>query len=305
MHRELRHFITVAEQGNVTSAAERLGLTQSALTKSLQRLEAGLGLKLLERGVRGVSLTPAGAAILKRAKSVDAELRYLDLEAAEFRADATRHLRIGASPSWASSVLPNVVAAIRAKQPGTRVDTSIDLEAGIVDALREGTIDFAICGSVAGVSEAGIEYRPLQPIDTLVACRKSHPLFSSWSGDTAELLAADWLDYRRALDRPRGNNAPFSQLVTGAISNTQAWSLVPGILMQTDFLAAMPEQLEGYLGQFGVGYLNKTHKISTINAGVWFRTSVAETSLGKWLLSRLLAETTRAIPEHGARTLIV
>jgi DNA-binding transcriptional LysR family regulator len=304
MERELKHFIAAVDRGSITLAADSLGLTQSALTKSLQRLEARLGIKLLERGIRGVKLTQAGEAMLVRAKSVDAEFRYLALEAAEFRAQAVRHLRIGASPSWASSILPGVVSAICRQFPGTRIDTKIDLEAGILSALREGSIDFAICGRVQGSSEQGIDYKPLQPIDTLVACRKDHPLVGTWSGDPAALLACDWLDYRAALDRPRGTGTPLSHSVTGTISNTQAWSLVPGILSQTDFLASMPEQLESYLAQFGIIYLTKDLKVSSINTGVWCRTSVAETRLGRWVFKRILEATRQSLPPPKTRAQI-
>src|SRR3982074_3055485 len=64
--RPLRYFVAVAEEGQVTRAAERLHLAQPALSQALSKLEAGLRVKLLERHARGVSLTPAGKAFLQK-----------------------------------------------------------------------------------------------------------------------------------------------------------------------------------------------------------------------------------------------
>lgn len=304
MDRELRHFILVAEKGSVSTAASALGLSQSALTKSLQRLEARLGVSLLERGVRGSTLTAEGEAILARARSVEAEYRYLEIEASEFRAEALRHIRIGASPAWGSSVLPRVVAGIRALYPGIRIDTAIDLEQGILDALRQGAVDFALCGAVPGPAQKGIAFHPLQPIDTLVVCRNDHPLVATWTGDVSALFRCDWLDYRAALDRRRGRSEALSKSITGIISQTQSWSLVPILLAETDLLAVLPEHLEEYLRKFGLRYLDKGLKISTINTGVWCRTSIAETRVGKVVLARLKSETARSIPARMDRRMI-
>ncbi|WP_321380164.1 LysR family transcriptional regulator [Rhizobium sp.] len=81
MYRELQQFIVLVEQASVTKAATVLGITQSALSKSLQRLEDHLGLQLAERGPRGLVLTEEGRGIYDHARRVDAETRSLELDA--------------------------------------------------------------------------------------------------------------------------------------------------------------------------------------------------------------------------------
>src|SRR5271165_6440278 len=66
----LRYFVTVAEEGQVTRAAERLHIAQPALSQAIAQLECDLGLQLLERQPRGVTLTPAGEVFLEKARTV-------------------------------------------------------------------------------------------------------------------------------------------------------------------------------------------------------------------------------------------
>src|ERR1035438_1089319 len=64
---QLRYFVTVAEEGQITRAAQKLNIAQPALSQAIANLESQVGFALLERHARGVSLTPAGAAFLKSA----------------------------------------------------------------------------------------------------------------------------------------------------------------------------------------------------------------------------------------------
>lgn len=66
--RELRYFVAVAEELNLSRAAERLGMAQSPLSKAIAQLEARIGITLLERTTRRVSLTPAGVVLLEQAR---------------------------------------------------------------------------------------------------------------------------------------------------------------------------------------------------------------------------------------------
>jgi DNA-binding transcriptional LysR family regulator len=71
--RDLRYFVAVAEELHFTRAAQRLYLSQPALSKQVRMLEQQLGAELFERGRRGVALTPAGTALLPHARRVLAE----------------------------------------------------------------------------------------------------------------------------------------------------------------------------------------------------------------------------------------
>jgi DNA-binding transcriptional LysR family regulator len=83
---QLRSFVVVAEEGNVTRAARRLGLSQPPLTRQLQALEGELGARLFARTPKGVRLLPQGEALLVHARDI---LRRVDEAAAAVRGGAT------------------------------------------------------------------------------------------------------------------------------------------------------------------------------------------------------------------------
>src|SRR5690242_13298798 len=95
--RLIRYFVTVAEEGNVTRAARRLHIAQPSLSAALRQLETQLGVPLLRRDGRQLTLTPAGELLRRRGRVLldDAE----DLVAAVRGAAVGRRLRLGVSPT--------------------------------------------------------------------------------------------------------------------------------------------------------------------------------------------------------------
>ena len=85
----LRHFLAVATDGSISAACARLAVTQPALTKSIQRLEAQLGVKLFERLPRGMALTPFGKTLLPHARRIEAECHFAEVEMQAFRGGRT------------------------------------------------------------------------------------------------------------------------------------------------------------------------------------------------------------------------
>src|ERR1700728_396174 len=116
--RQLAHFVAVAEEGTISAAAERLFMSQSALSASITELERALSADLLvRRRAQGVSLTPMGKLVLDRARDLladGAELAYL------VRGDGTAlvgPLVIGCFVTLAPTVLPKLLAEFEALHP--------------------------------------------------------------------------------------------------------------------------------------------------------------------------------------------
>ncbi len=136
----VRTFALVAELKSFTRAAQAAGVTQSAVSLQLKRLEARLGQHLIERTPRSVELTAEGAAFLERAR---------DLVAAHDRAlsgqqAAERRLTIGISDHAAGPELPAMLARVAAVDPALNIDIRIDLSSEILDAYERGKLDAAI-----------------------------------------------------------------------------------------------------------------------------------------------------------------
>jgi DNA-binding transcriptional LysR family regulator len=118
--RELRLFLAVARSGSVVKAANEIGLTQPALSKSIAELERTFGVRLFDRTNRGVTPTPHGEVLLRRATGVFEELRQA-VDEFETLTDASRgELRLGGTPTMCAGLLPRAITSVLNERPKFR-----------------------------------------------------------------------------------------------------------------------------------------------------------------------------------------
>jgi DNA-binding transcriptional LysR family regulator len=139
--RLLRYFAAVAEEGNLTRAAERLFVSQPALTKQVKQLEDRLGVRLFSRSRAGMALTEPGRALASR---VPALLGEWDRALRETRRAATQVLRVGFLASAANEATPSIIAAFDVRRPGWRVDMRQAAWSNPTAGLASGDVDAAL-----------------------------------------------------------------------------------------------------------------------------------------------------------------
>ncbi|GAB2496220.1 LysR family transcriptional regulator [Nocardiopsis aegyptia] len=141
--RLLRTFTALARTENFTAAAEELHVAQSTVTVHIRDLEKELGTRLFDRLPRGARLTSHGHRLLARAEEVlDAEARLR--AAADDGAPLSGRIVVGAGETLCSSLLPGVVADLRAAEPGIDVQIHAAGTAEAVEGLRSGRVDVAL-----------------------------------------------------------------------------------------------------------------------------------------------------------------
>lgn len=187
---QLRALVAIADCGSIRSAAESLHLTQPAITKAIRDLEAELGLMLLVRGARGVTLTAEGRVLLARARMIGRELERAEEELRALKGQRDGHLRIGVRPLAGLSVVPRAYQAFRAAWPDINLSIVEYGAEQMYEGLQDGSLDMAI-----GVTMEG---RPLQRgstelarIPTSFAIRRGSPHVAATS--LAQLQALEWL----------------------------------------------------------------------------------------------------------------
>jgi DNA-binding transcriptional LysR family regulator len=142
--RLLRYFAAVAAEGNLTRAAERLFVSQPALTKQIKQLESQLGMPLFTRSRAGMTLTPAGQALAKSTPAVLAEWDQALRETKAAVSRAARVLRVGFMSSAANEATQQIIAAFARRQPGWRVDLQQAAWSDPTAGLAGGDVDAAL-----------------------------------------------------------------------------------------------------------------------------------------------------------------
>src|SRR5690242_3831550 len=115
--RDIEYFAVIAEHGHLGRAAEALGLSQPALSKSLRRLEHAVEARLVRRTPKGVELTAEGSALLLRARELRLSLKDSAREIAELGQGRVGHVRIGVGEATGEQLLPNAISALLKDAP--------------------------------------------------------------------------------------------------------------------------------------------------------------------------------------------
>ncbi|WP_067842627.1 LysR family transcriptional regulator [Nocardia lijiangensis] len=142
--RLLRYFAAVAEEGNLTRAAERLYVSQPALTKQIKQLETLLGATLFTRSRAGMALTEAGRVLAQRAAALLDDWNRAVSETNAAAARETRVLRVGFLASAANEATPEIIAEFGERRPGWRVDMRQSSWSDPTAGLASGSVDVAL-----------------------------------------------------------------------------------------------------------------------------------------------------------------
>ncbi|MEX5634041.1 LysR family transcriptional regulator [Parafrankia sp. FMc2] len=161
--RDLRYFVAVAEELHFTRAAERVLVSQPALSKQIRLLERQLGVTLFERDRRAVRLTEAGAVLLPHARRVLAAWDDTDSALARHRAALASSLVVGMSTSPGRGLLPALRSRFRSRQPAAEFE------------LRQVQWDDSTAGLADGSCDLAFVWLPLpsaRDYETLVIARE-------------------------------------------------------------------------------------------------------------------------------------
>lgn len=178
----LESFVQAVQARSLSKAAERLHLSQPALSKQMARLEEHLGVKLLHRTPAGIEATEAGEKLLLKAHRILAELRELEAELQVHR--ECEQYTVGALPSLALHYLPPKVLRLRQKQ--MQLDIRVyPTSSALLKALQQGALDCALLESK--YAQPPIWAAPLLTEPYLVVLPQGHPL----SGTASPLMLGD------------------------------------------------------------------------------------------------------------------
>lgn len=242
----LRHvgvLLAIGKHGTISAAAVAMGVTQSAITKALQRAEDDFGERLFTRNAKGAVPTEAGLAAIARAKLIRAHSMET-LNAIDALRGFPGTVHIGAGSSFLDAMLPTAMAKVVTRFPAARLRLRIDNVATLWEGLRSGEIDLLFVSELPGVAlMSDIEWSPLVHSEMDVVARAGHPLAQQDSTSVQELQRCGWVlggpddpqrSYLESLFKANGAVLPLPTI------ETLSRSVAIQIVQQSDLLAILP-----------------------------------------------------------------
>ncbi|MEQ6250296.1 LysR family transcriptional regulator [Sulfitobacter sp. HNIBRBA3233] len=241
-HRELRAFLAIARSGTINAAAQAVGMTQPALSRSLKRLEATLQARLFDRHPGGMALTEFGRLVLQHAELMEFETARLTEEIRMLNGTATGFVRVGIVPSAISSLLRQALCDVFEVAPDVQVQIVEGAGNQMLDAVANGRVDFAVIGQVQSDIQDGVVTTPIGSEEVCVAARPDHPVFSHPALSFADLAAYRWILPRKGnaiwigfnnMFRSQGLEPPTPHVATNSVHTLKT------IVSQDDYLTMM------------------------------------------------------------------
>lgn len=174
--RNLRHAVALAAERNFARAAEKLHITQPALSRSIQALEQEFGVQLFNRERSGVTLTVIGSALIGRAEDLLRRARGLEQEVSRLRALEAGELKFGLAPLPAALFLAPLLAELHRGHP--RLQLNVDLSGGprLLQQLLAEHIEFFVCDEKQMPPADGLVREYLRDAAFSLFARRGHPL---------------------------------------------------------------------------------------------------------------------------------
>jgi DNA-binding transcriptional LysR family regulator len=199
--KKMRSFVVLAEELHFGRAASRLSIVQPALTQHIRQLEADLGVGLLDRSSRRVTLTAAGEVFLVEARKALSQVNHAAQSARDTAKGLAGNLNIGFVDNAVWSVLPNTLREFRARFPAVELNLRQLARAAQLTALLQGELDIAILPGP--VSRSGVVTQLLSraPID--IALPAQHRLCELKEIPVAKLANESFISFPSAVDARR------------------------------------------------------------------------------------------------------
>jgi molybdate transport repressor ModE-like protein len=193
MIEKLRLFLVILEEGSLRRAAERLHISQSAITRQIQLLEHDLGGRILERTSVGVRPTAGGHALAEKANGLVADYDSTMAEVRRMVRGESDRLRIGYVASAVQEYLGPALGALRRAYPKIKVKMLDQTPGEMIIALRRGEIDLALTNHGADLLSRDFYAHKLASVPSLVALPIDHPLASQKQISISELKTESFL----------------------------------------------------------------------------------------------------------------
>lgn len=240
---QLRNLVAIADASSIRGAARAQGLAQPAITRGLRDLEKELGVPLLERHGKGVSLTVYGQSFVVRARSILHDVERGRQEIEQLKGGDLGKVSAGLSSAAFLSLVPEVYPSFRKSFPDVHLNLTEGLFPALEPQLKNGSLDFYVGPRPLGELDNSYTLQLLFRNKRVVVCRQGHPLAHARS--LGELIGAEWI--MTGLSQPVEIEFDKQFSVHGlptpkSVTQTLTTLPVVSLLTSSDALAFLPQQ---------------------------------------------------------------
>ena len=244
---QLRALVAIHETGSLQDASAVLHLTQSALSRAIKELEIELGITLLVRSNKGMTLTEYGQRMLGHSRQALESVRRARQEIEDMKGLVVSEITIGVTPVTALlQPLKQVLLEFQHAYPQATLKVLEMRPTQLLQHVRDGLLDFALTSQLPA-STVGLDWQPLCRIAGVVVVRKDHPLRNVKS--LRLLQQAQWL----SVDPLTDSQSQFNQLFEGSalarprkVFECTAMNLAIKLLIDSDVVMTMSEAAQGH-----------------------------------------------------------
>lgn len=244
--RQLRYFKAVVTAGSFSDAANILGRTQQAVSKSVSNLEQFVGVPILDRGSKTIRPTSVGKLLLQHVETIERQLESFSEQLSLIKHTSEGRIKIGTGPVAAKELLPRVAVSLRRENPGLVLEVFSGVMKDMVPELLTGEIDLLLGVETEEIHNPGLEKEILGYDRFCIIAGKNHPITSDENLDITELLKYPWI-----VGRNLGELTPeISQtlLMNGIsipedVTYTTSTEFAVGIVSSMDAVAILPKIL--------------------------------------------------------------
>lgn len=269
----LRAFLTVSETTSIRKAAEQLCITQPAVSRRIQMLEAELGTTLFKRSAQGIELTDAGKTLYASAKRIEAICNDTRYALDEQSNGVSGHFRVGAGPAWSDFIVPTALANMNVEFPKLNISLIAELNTKTLPLLDQEKLDVVVGTLQPELAPAGsdLAYDFITEVSIKIFARSAHPLAQGFASEN-ELTAFPWIGFSGStLGRERtiqffrslGIHPPEMSVETSSLHSAFIF------LAKDDFLMMLPDTLSAALEPLGIYPIPMVKPVWSY-AGEWF-----------------------------------
>ncbi|MEP6502609.1 MAG: LysR family transcriptional regulator [Betaproteobacteria bacterium] len=244
-----RHLVLLGELGehrSILHAAIAAHMTQPAASKMLSELEQMLGMPLFERLPRGVTPTPYGEIMIRRARAALAEMNLAYQEVMTLRSGLIGRVAVGTVLTPATGLLPAAVLRLKAVYPKLHVAIEVDSSKSLLARLRSGQLEMMVGRILDPEAAEELNFEPLSDEPHCIFARDGHPLQGRDDLRLADLAGAGWIlpaqgsilrDRLTALFLSAGLDLPEHTIETTSLP------MITHLLAQSDMVVALPREV--------------------------------------------------------------